>query len=155
MAYRIQGLDPMPFRPLFLLSEAELSRSGARRVIADSRPGFPCRSTLEDAEPGERLLLVHHVSHDVTTPFRSAFAIYVREVADAAACYIDAVPPVFEGRTLSLRGFDEEGMLRGAVLAPPGEADAAIRDMFASPRIAVIHAHNAAPGCFAARIVRN
>jgi hypothetical protein len=91
----------------------------------------------------------------VTTPFRSAFAIYVREVADAAACYIDAVPPVFEGRTLSLRGFDGEGMLRGAVLAPPGEADAAIREMFADPRIAVIHAHNAAPGCFAARIVRN
>jgi len=155
MAYRIDGLDPTPFRPLFLLSGAALSRSGARRVIADSRPGFPCRSTLEDAEPGERLLLVHHVSHDVATPFRSAFAIYVREVADSAACYVDAVPPVFEGRTLSLRGFDEEGMLRGAVLAPPGEADAAIRDMFANPRISVIHAHNAAPGCFAAKIVRN
>ena len=26
-------------------------------MVADSKPGFPCRVTLEDAEPGERLIL--------------------------------------------------------------------------------------------------
>ena len=31
----------------------------------------------------------------------------------------------------------------------------AIRDLFANPAIAYIHAHNAADGCFAARIERN
>lgn len=156
MVYRIEGLDPAPWRPFFGLSDAALGERRARRVIADARPGFPCRATLEDAEPGEVLILVNHLSHDVETPFRSVYAIYLREVASAAACYVDAVPPVFETRTLSLRGFDDDGMLRAAVLAAPGDADAAIRDFFRErPEVATIHAHNAAAGCFSARIVRN
>jgi Protein of unknown function (DUF1203) len=124
-------------------------------VTADSKPGFPCRVTLEDAEPGESLILFHHVSHDVTTPFRSAYAIYVREGAAGPACYVDEPPPVFAGRALGLRGFDAEGMLRGALLALPGKADAGIRALLDRPEIATIHAHNAAAGCFAAKIVRN
>ena len=124
-------------------------------MTADTRPGFPCRVTLEDAEPGESLILVNHASHDVETPFRSTYAIYVREGAGEAPVFIDSLPPVFDGRTLSLRGFDADGMLRGALLAAPGEADAQIRALFERPEIATIHAHNAAAGCFAARIERN
>ena len=37
----------------------------------------------------------------------------------------------------------------------PGEADARIRALFGRPEIATIHAHNAAYGCFLARIERN
>ena len=46
-------------------------------------------------------------------------------------------------------------MLKEARLAPPDTADAAIRDLFADARIAYIHAHNAAHGCFAARVERH
>jgi hypothetical protein len=144
MTYRIEGLDP------------DLARKpGAQRVTVTSKPGFPCRVTLEDAEVGETVLLFHHVSHDVETPYRSAYAIYVREGASEAARYVDEVPPVMQGRPLGLRGFDAEGMLRNAMLALPGEADAKIRALFESPEIATIHAHNAAHGCFAAKIVRD
>ena len=155
MTYRIEGLARDAYAGLLGLSDAELARRGARRVVADARPGFPCRVALEDAEPGERLILFNHVSNDVATPFRTAHAVYVREEAGAPACFVDETPPVFEGRVLSLRGFDGEGMLREALLARPGEADAKIRDLFGRPEIAEIHAHNAAPGCFAARIVRD
>jgi hypothetical protein len=155
MTYRIEGLRREGFPGLFGLPDRDLARRGARRIIADSKPGFPCRVTLEDAEPGESLILFNHVSHDVPTPFRSAYAIYVRESAAEPACYIDEPPPVFRGRTLSLRGFDAEGMLRGALLALPGEADVGIRSLFERPEIEAIHAHNAAAGCFAAKIVRD
>lgn len=155
MTYRIEGLERQTYAGLLGLDEDELARRNARRVIADSKPGFPCRATLEDAEPGETLILFNHVSNDVPTPFRSAYAVYVRETATAAACYVGEPAPVFAGRTLSLRGFDSEGMLLGALLAPPGEADARIRELFELPEIATIHAHNAAAGCFAARIVRD
>ena len=61
----------------------------------------------------------------------------------------------FERRTLSLRAFDDAGMLKEGVLAMPGEADARIRALFGREEIATIHAHNAAYGCFLARIERN
>jgi hypothetical protein len=155
MTYRIEGLNRETYAGLLGLSDAELGERAARRVTADSKPGFPCRVTLEDAEPGESLILFNHVSHDVPTPFRNAYAVYVRETAAHPACYVDEVPPVFAGRTLSLRGFDAEGMLRGAVLAFPGEADSKIRKLLEQSEIESIHAHNAAAGCFAARIVRD
>jgi hypothetical protein len=155
MAYRIEGLGRDAFAGLPGLSDEALAERGARRVRADAKPGFPCRVTLEDAEPGESLILFNHVSHDVSNPYRSAFAVYVREAAGEPACYVDRTPPLFAGRALGLRGFDAEGMLRGALLALPGEADAGIRALFERPEIAAIHAHNAAAGCFAARIVRD
>ena len=155
MTYRITGLDAAPFKPLFELSGDELARRNARRVTVTNKPGFPCRVTLEDADVDEEVILLHHVSHEVDTPYRSAYAIYVRAGAREAASFVDQVPPVFEGRPLAFRGFDSEGMLRGALLAMPGEADAKIRELFERPEVATIHAHNAAYGCFAAKIERN
>lgn len=155
MTYRIEGLDPARFAPLWALAPAELDQHRAARLTADSDRGFPCRVTLEDARAGERLLLLHPVHHDVAGPYRSAFAIFVREGAREAAVYEDRCPPCFEGRTLSLRGFDEKGALAEARLAAPGEADATIRALLADGRIAYIDAHNAAAGCFAARIERD
>jgi len=154
MSYRIAGLPLAPFRPLFGMDAAALAARRAVRVTASANRGFPCRVGLVDAQEGETLILLHHVSHDVATPFRTAYAIYVREAAGASAIHVDAPPPVFAGRTLSLRGFDRHGMLAHAQLAAPGEADAGIRTLFAREEIAYIHAHNAAHGCFAARIDR-
>lgn len=154
MSYRITGLEPTDFAPLFALDDEALAARGAVRLTATADRGFPCRVSLEDARAGETLLLLNHASHDVATPYRSTYAIYVREAADRAARFEDTTPPVFEGRPLGLRAFDADGMLQGAALALPGEADARIRDLFADERIAYIHAHNAAHGCFAARVER-
>lgn len=154
MTYVIRGLDPEPFSRLFDLDEADLDALNARRVTATADRGFPCRISLEDARAGEELILLHHTSHDVATPYRSAYAIYVRPGVEAAT-YRARTPPVFEGRPLALRAFDAAGMLQTARLAAPGEADTAIRDLFADDGIAYIHAHNAAYGCFAARIERD
>lgn len=154
MTYRIEGLDKAQFEHLFAMDDAQLAACNARRVVAQADRGYPCRVSLEDARKGEALILLNHTSHDVATPYRSTYAIYVREAASAAAPCLDTTPPVFEGRPLALRCFDAEGMLRDARLAAPGEADAMIRAVFANPVIAYIHAHNAAHGCFAARIDR-
>ena len=155
MTYRISGLDPAEFAALRGADEAMLAAQNAVRVVAANKPGYPCRVTLEDAEPGESLILLHHVSHDVATPYRSAYAIYVRETAERAAIYVDELPPVFVSRPLAFRAFDAAGMLRNAALAKPGEGDMAIRTLFDAPEIAYIDAHNAAHGCFAARVERN
>ena len=154
MTYSIHGLRPDRFAPLFAMDDTELAAQHARRVTATADRGFPCRISLEDARLGEELILLHHTSHDVATPYRSAYAIYVRSGV-AAASYRDELPPVFDGRPMALRAFDKDGMLQTARLAGPGEADGAIRDLFADDAISYIDAHNAAHGCFAARIERD
>ena len=154
MAYRIEGLAPEAFESLFSMTDGELAERNAVRVTADSPTGFPCRVSLKDAAPGEELVLLNHVSHDVQTPFRTAYAIYVRKGASASS-YENETPAYLDSRTLGLRGFDSAGMLKAGLLAMPGEADARIRELFEAPEIATIHAHSAAYGCFLARIERN
>ncbi len=155
MAYKISGLEPSQFAHLIGLSDEQLARHNAIRVVASADRGFPCRVSLEDARAGEPMILLHYTSHDVATPYRSAYAIYVREYSKEPAVYEDRTPPVFEGRPLGLRGFGSDGHLKNALLALAGEADEKIRALFADPGIAYIDAHNAAHGCFAARIERN
>jgi hypothetical protein len=154
MTYRIEGLAPAAFESLFCMMDGDLAERGAVRVTADSPSGYPCRISLEDAAEGEELFLLNYVSHDVAGPFRTAYGIYVRKGATAAA-YQDEAPAYLDTRTLGLRGFDADDMLKGALLALPGEADGKIRALLARPDIATIHAHNAAYGCFLARIERN
>jgi len=154
LTYVIQGLDPGVFAPLFAMTDAELAELRATRVTADADRGYPCRVSLRDAAAGDELILLYHTSHAVETPYRSSYAIFVRREAEPAR-FVDCIPPVFEGRPLGLRGFDVEGVLRDARLALPGEAEAKIIELFANPAIAYIHAHNAAHGCFAAKVERS
>src|SRR5438132_1919910 len=110
MTYRIRGLDPAPYRPLFGLSEDELAKRGIVRMIVTEKPSFPCRTSLTDRDIGESVLLLNHVSHDVANPYRASHAIFVTEGEEDPGEYVDEVPPVFEKRVLSLRGFDPDGM---------------------------------------------
>jgi hypothetical protein len=123
-------------------------------MTADKRPSFPCRVTLDDAEIGETLLLVNHVSHEGENPYRASHAIFVSERATEAARYEDEIPPALDRRILSLRAFDGNGMMADAALAQPGEADSVIRRLLADPAVDHIDAHNAIRGCFAARVER-
>lgn len=154
MSFTITGLNPKNFAPLFAMSDDELKELGVIRKKATSKPGFPCRVTLEDAEPGETVLLLNYESHKAQTPYRSAYAIYVRENVAGAARFTDELPPVFEGRPIALRHFNADGHLAGASLALHGDAAEKIEAAFANTKVAYIHAHNAAHGCFAAEIRR-
>src|SRR4051812_11778149 len=133
MTYRIKGLDPEPYRPMFGLSDEELAAQGVVRMTVNEKPSFPCRITLQDREIGETVLLLHHVSHDVANPYRASHAIFVTQGVERAAEFIDEVPPVFARRVLSLRGFDKDGMMADAILTQPGEADAGIHKLFDNP----------------------
>ncbi len=155
MTYQIRGLDPADFRSMFDLDEADLADRRAEKQIASASTGFPCRVSLRDAAEGEELLLVNYTNHEVETPYRASFAIFIRKDASEAAEYIDQCPPVFEGRPIALRGYDADGMLADARLALPGQADQTIRSFLEDDRIAYIHAHNPAHGCFSARIDRH
>jgi hypothetical protein len=154
MTYRFSGLEPSQFAHLFGLSDEELARHGVVRMIANGQPTFPCRVQLDDAEAGEPLLLVNHVSHDGNNPYRASHAIFVSEKAPEALSYADEIPPALDRRILSLRAFDGAGMMVDAALAQPGDADPVIRRMLDNDAVDHVDAHTAIRGCFMARAER-
>lgn len=154
MSFQITGLPLSQFSPLFSMSDEALARRGAVRVTADERPGFPCLVSLQDAEVGEKLILLNYEHLPVATPYRSRHAIYVRESATEAHLAVDEVPHQMRPRLLSLRAFDERGMMKAADVAPGTAIEKLIEQMFANPDIAFLHVHNAKWGCYAARVDR-
>ncbi|QPQ55245.1 DUF1203 domain-containing protein [Allosphingosinicella flava] len=152
--YRISGLPLADFQPLFGLDEAALKERGAIRMVADKKPGFPCRVTLRDAEPGETLILVNYEHQGAATPFRSRHAVFAREKANTETVFENEVPPLLYVRLLSVRAFNEEGMMVDADCIEGSELEPLIQRMFADPDIAYLHVHSAKPGCFVARIDR-
>lgn len=154
MSFVVTGLAAEPFAPLFDLDEAALAARGVIRMTADAKPGFPCRITLEDAEPGETVLLLNHEHHDAETPYRSRHAIFVRESAVAPARVENALPQALASRLLAIRAYDAAGMMIDAEVIEGAEAEPLIERFLADPRAAYLHAHNARRGCFAARIDR-
>src|SRR5215469_11913685 len=151
MNFRIRGLEARQFDHLFALSDAELSKHGAVRQIADGPR--PCRISLTDAEPGDELILVNYEHHSVASPYRMRFAIYVRQ-DEKTFNAVDTVPDQLRKRTLAVRGFDADAMMTGWELTEGADLEAVIEKLLADPRTAYLHVHFAAPGCYAARIER-
>jgi hypothetical protein len=154
MSYRVTGLSPEPFRPLFGLADEALARRGVRRVVADSPFGFPDRIEISDAAPGESLLLVNYVHQPADTPYRASHAIFVRERDVAPTDLVGELPPAMRARPLSLRAFDGHDMMVDADLVDGAGAEALIERFLADPAVAYIHAHYARRGCYAGRIER-
>lgn len=153
MAFRIRGLSPALYAHLFGLSEEALAAFGARRTVADAKPGFPDRVELRDAEPGETLLLLNHVHQPANTPYRACHAIYVREGADTAYDRIDEIPEALRVRQLALRAFDAEHMMVDAELVDGRQMASLVEQLF-GPQVTYLHAHYAKRGCFAASVER-
>jgi len=155
MTYAIQALPLAPFAPLFALSDAALIALGARRMIADSPHSAPCRVSLVDADPGDRLILTHHLHLDApASPYRAGGPVFVRETAVEAAPVIGAVPDLLGRRLLSARVYDADGMMTDADVVEGKDLDARLRLWLADPVTAQVQLHTARRGCYLARAVR-
>lgn len=154
MSFQIHALPADSFAPLFALSDDELRNRDIRSIVADDRPVYPCRVSLQDATEGERLLLLPYDHHRVDTPYRASGPVYVREAATQALPAADEVPALLRTRLLSLRAYDPRGMMVWAEAVPGTEVETAIAALFAIERTAYLHIHYAKPGCYACRVER-
>lgn len=153
MDYLVSGLPVEAFGPLFGLPDGDLRERGARRVVADG-PGYPCRITLEDAAPGETLLLLNWRHLDADSPYRADGPIFVRESAQATARVRNAIPEQQRSRLLSVRAYDAGGWMRDADVVEGVALEQLVERFFADPQVAFLHVHNARRGCYACRIDR-
>jgi hypothetical protein len=154
MSFRVKGLDVQTFQPLVGLSDPELRARSARRVLADSTPGYPDRVEMRDAEPGESLLLVNYLHQPAESPYRASHAIYVLEHPKRQYDRTGEIPQVLRSRVISLRAFDADGMIVNADLCPGTQLEASIGQLLRQPSTAYIHLHYAKFGCFACRVDR-
>jgi hypothetical protein len=154
MSFRITGLDPAPFRPLFGLSDEGLAARGVQRCLVDSTPGFPDRIQIRDAEPGERVLLLNYVHQPAATAYRASHAIFVLEGAHSRYDAVDEVPEALRRRPISLRAFDGQHQMVDADLTDGRELESLIERFLARPEVSYLQAHYAKRGCYAARIER-
>jgi len=154
MSYRVRGLSPEFFASLFALTDDELSSRGAVRRFADEPNAFPCRVSLEDASPGEEVLLLPYRHHDVSSPYQSSGPIYVRRNAISPYDRVDEIPRMQLGRLTSVRAYDASGFLVESDVVPGTDLDRLARHFLENPRVDYLHVHNARPGCFAFRIDR-
>ena len=151
MSFRIHPLPLAPFQPLFDMDDAALLRLGARRRVADAPHAAPCRVSLADAEPGERLLLVNHRHLDApASPYRGGGPIFVRESAVQAAPAAGEVPDMLGRRLLSARIYDADWMMTDADVVEGRDLAGRLEIWFADPAVSRIHLHTARRGCFMA-----
>lgn len=154
MDFIVSALPADLFRPLYGLPDAELAARGILRRRADG-PGSPCRITLEDAPAGESVLLMNYEHQPADTPFRARHAIFVREGAEDRHFSPCEIPPAFIARPfLSLRAFDEKGMMVDADVVQTDQLSTAIARLLDVSDAAYLHVHYAGAGCYAARIDR-
>ena len=152
--FRLVGLAREPFAPLFEMSEEQLAARSIRRVVADNKPGFPCRISLVDAELGEELLLLPYCHQPADSPYQASGPIFIRNGARQRIGDRSEVPPYVSGRLISVRGYDARDFIVDAEVCAGTEAAASIRRMFENPGVRYIHLHNAKRGCFSCRVER-
>lgn len=153
-SFQFIALPSEQFVSLFGQSDAELQAIGARRIIVDEKPGFPCRVSLADAEVGETVLLLPFTHHDVSSPYRASGPIFVRSGAMTANPAVGEIPAMFRHRLLSIRAYDSAAMMVAADVVKGSELEGVIHRLFANESASYLHIHNAQPGCYNCSVVR-
>jgi hypothetical protein len=152
--FRLVGLQPDRFRPLFDLPDDELARRSIKRLLADAKPGFPCRISLVDAEIGEELLLLPYCHQPADSPYQASGPIFIRKGARQRIGGASEIPPYVSARLISVRAYDERHWITDAEVCAGIDVASVIRRFFGNARVRYIHLHNAKRGCFSCRVER-
>ncbi|MCB1560635.1 MAG: DUF1203 domain-containing protein [Xanthomonadales bacterium] len=147
-SFQLSGIAHEPYADLFQLSDHELAKQHARRVIADAGIGFPCRISLSDASAGDELLLLPYEHLPTQSPYRAAGPIFVRRGATRCVLPMDTVPPYVSRRLMSLRAYDGDDLMQSGDVVAGDDVAATLARIFEDHRIAYVHLHNAGRGCF-------
>jgi hypothetical protein len=154
MDFRISGLPIAPFSALLELDAAALRARGIVELRVEEPDTWPCRVSLEDALPGEQVLLLNYQHQPAASPYAASGPIVVRREAKATCSAVNEVPAQQRRRLLSVRAYDGRGWIVDADVTPGMELEQLIERFFADPAVEYLHVHNARRGCYACRVDR-
>ncbi len=150
----ISGIKQNEVQHLFDLNEKELQAKGVSKIKVHEKPGFPCRMSLEDANIGEEILAINYEHHKVNSPYRSSGPIFVRFGVEEANLKNNEIPKMLHHRYLSLRAYDNGGMMIDATTIEGAMLEDNIQTLFSNEKVKYIQVHNAKPGCYNCQIDR-
>jgi Protein of unknown function (DUF1203) len=146
MGFLVTGLDRQVF----------IGETPFDIITVDESPGAPCRVTLEDVPVGEQVGLFSYAHNGGASPYAQSGPVFVRldsiKEQVQAVRWVDAVPDVMARRMLSLRAYDDVGVMVDAVLVSGNEAVAVVEELLSNAGVVRVDAHYALRGCFAAHI---
>ena len=150
----IKPIKKSTFAEYLNQSQEQLAKVNTKWLIADSRPGYPCRVSLKEAEVGERVLLVPYKYHNVKSPYQASGPIFIRENAETAELNINEIPEILAERLLSVRAYNIESLMIHAETVQGADLEDVIRNQFLNSSITYLQIHNANPGCFNCNVYR-
>ncbi len=154
MTFQIEALPENTLQDLFTLSDEERAMRNARLIRVEEIHTAPCRISLDDALPGEEIILAPYEHLPFNSPFRAAGPIFVRKDVARAAPVPGEVPSALRRRLISLRAYDRNHEMILAEVVEGRTIEAVIERFFAESETSYLHAHYARRGCYAARIER-
>ncbi|MGB7738960.1 MAG: DUF1203 domain-containing protein [Steroidobacteraceae bacterium] len=154
MAYRISGIPWVDVGHYLGLDDAGLQAAGIERCTADAPYAYPCRLTLEDAAPGEELLLLTYWHQPAPAPYAAAGPVFIRRSATDCRVVSNSIPLQQQRRLLSVRAYGDTHRIVAAEVMPGTDLEAGIEAFFARADVAYLHVHNARYGCYACRVDR-
>jgi hypothetical protein len=154
MGFQISGLPLQSFAGLLQMDADQLQAAGVIDLRVEDEHTWPCRVTLQDAVPGERVLLLNYRHQPAESPYAASGPIVVRREAGDTHVAVNEVPEQQRIRLLSVRAYDAKHWIIGAEVTPGTELESVIESLFADPRVAYLHLHNARYGCYSARVDR-
>jgi hypothetical protein len=153
-SFQLVGLSFEPFASFFDLSDSALTKLNMRRVVAATKPGYPCRVSLADAEIGEELLLLPFEHQPASSPYKASGPIFVRKAAIQAHIEPGVIPEYVGSRLISVRAYDAAHLMTDAIVCPGNETATAIQKMFSADEVSYIRLHNANRGCYSCTVNR-
>ena len=156
----MQSTTTFRIHPLTADQASHHRLAGGEIYIADSKPGYPCRRCLRDAEISEELILVSHDPFERDSPYRSASPIFLHReecgnvVTETNVSGTHALPEQLTCRQLSVRAFDANAMMVDAAVIDGSVLATTIERLFGNDDARQLHIHNAGRGCWATTISR-
>ena len=135
----------------------ELPPESTRVLEVDEPSAYPCRRCLEDARPGERVVLLSYDPFTGDSPYRQPGPIFVHErdcAAGGGLVRAGELPDQLARRVLSVRAFGADHLMRSGTVTAGAALEDVAGTLLEDADVAYLHVHNAGPGCFAVRIDR-
>lgn len=151
--FLIQPLHDDDLTRLWQLSKTELATQNAQRIEVGSKPSYPCRISLEDAEIGETVIGVPYTFNKSKSFYQASGPIFMRQNVSPYRSKRGHVPTMLLSRLLSLRSYCVDGYLQTAEVIPGNK----LADYLAEPErfstTHYVHIHNARTGCYLCQAV--